>query len=120
MIKRFATLFLCMFLYGCDENAKIPLGSYGFIEEGTKFEISIGENIKIVDSKLTSRGLVIYERKELPYNVTNYNPQECHGFIYPENVLVSIYEDVDRGFVCVASIDEKVVRLSWHFGRTGP
>lgn len=117
MLKFLLVIQIALFMSACELDMMHPSEFNGNIDKGSKFGVTIGDSIEYAHNQMLADGWELRKNKTRPYVVTNDNPQECHGFIYPQQVEVRVYKDSDRGIVCIANLDDKVIRLSWHFGR---
>lgn len=112
--------FGLLVIFLSNEWNRAAWGSRGYIENGTKFGLSIGENKQKVIDYLTDKGLT--DGTTLGANYTDYNPQQCLGRIYRDEYEVQIWDDNSwrRGIICVAFLDEKLIRLNWEYGMFQP
>ena len=95
-------------------------GSEGYIENGTKFGLTIGESKPEVAIYLTSRGLI--NETTVGINETHYNPQSCYNYIHGAEYEVELWRDDSwrRGSICIAFLDGKLARVSWWYGMFQP
>jgi len=113
------TVILVMFF--TNEWNRAAFGSQGYIENGSKFGIEIGSPYLEAKQNLLVKGLVVlnisYHRK-----LSKTGAQNCHGHEYPDNVKLEAFHDDSwrRGVICIASKDNKVIRLSWHYAMFQP
>ena len=90
----------------------------GQITAGSKFGITIGDNIDTVTTKL--------KKYNIRYNEIDTkeqsHPNECHGYTYKDIDQIRIYVDYSwrRGVLCVVVKDNRVVALSWFFQLGSP
>jgi len=114
-------LLLFIVVFFSSEWNRAAFGSSGIIDNGSKFGIEIGSSYSEAKQHLLSQGLV-------PYDI-EYNPKvratgikQCHGRKYPDNVFLQAFDDDSwrRGIICVASKNDKVIKISWHYGMLQP
>ncbi len=114
-------LIVCVAIFFSSEWNRAAFGSRGFEDNGSKFGIEIGSQYSEAEQHLLSKGLVPYD---LEYNpkVSKAGIKKCHGHEYPDDVYLQAFDDDSwrRGIICVASKDNKVIRLSWHYGMFQP
>jgi len=99
-------LFVGLFL--SNERNRAAFGSTGNIEVGKKFGVAVGDIREDAILHLKKLGL---ETAIFP------NRQSCLGIIYDEDIRINILQDNSwrQGTVCIASKNEIVISLSWHY-----
>lgn len=107
------------FFVGNEWN-RAAFGSRGFIEVGSKFQMSIGEEKQNTIKRLIDREFV--NISTLGLNDSHHNPQFCHGHTFSKDHDVQLWSDRSwrRGIICLAFKNEKLVRMSWHYGMFQP
>lgn len=103
-----------------NEWNRAALGSEGYIEKGTKFGLTIGDRKQEITEHLVTRGLV--DESTSGANETGYNSQSCLLHIYPSKYEVQVWGDDSwrRGTICIAFLDGKLARMSWHYNMLQP
>jgi hypothetical protein len=110
---------LIVVFFSSDWN-RAAFGSKGYIEQGEKFGLTIGDSKQEVIEYLVAKGLLDVTKIEI--RLTGHNPQRCHGHIYGDEYIVQVWSDSSwrRGIICAAFIDGKLVHLSWLYSMLQP
>jgi len=99
-----------------------PISSKGFIDEGSKFGISINDKRDNVETQLTNSKFVPSEPSEILWNNRKTN-QHCFSKILAENLEIVIYTDtrpLARGSICIAYQNKKVSEIHWWYDNFAP
>jgi hypothetical protein len=94
-----------------EDNASALRSSAGFIERGSKFDVSVGDHIGTVGRTIGKHHFQLWERPDL---------QSCLTHAYPWTQAVNVYSDDTwrRGTACVAfDRRTRLVRsIEWAYG----
>ncbi len=116
MITFFCLVLAAIFFFN-EWNRAGLLSSSGWIDVGKKFEIEIGSSPEAARTILISKGL-----EELDVSINRRSSktgsQNCHGQEYPDHIRLDGFIDKSgrRGIICIASDENKIIAISWHYG----
>jgi len=93
-----------------EDNANALASSAGFIREGSKFGIRVGDHISAADWNARQHHFQLYSRDDL---------QTCLSQEYPATEAIVVYKDDSwrRGTVCVAfnRRSGKIAAVEWSY-----
>lgn len=106
-VRASVALGLAAVLGGCSYQ---PVG---YTETGTKFGVSVGDNIDAVKQSLSRRGLA---------DDGAMQGGSCHDKTYPPSITIHRFYDESwrRGIICVGEVRGKVVSLQWYYNMFTP
>lgn len=102
------------FLKADEFNRAGMLSSEGYIESGSKFDVTIGMPRDAAARRLSDRGLEEVEQLTAD--------QSCHGRSYGADRQVELWYDRSwrRGTICLSSTGNRVASLSWIYDWSAP
>lgn len=117
-------IFFCAcfaYIFSSDRNRSAIFGARDYIEKGSKFGVGIGDDRELAVSQLISLGLKKGDNSYTRQYSEN-GLRTCHGKEFSNEHTIDFYLDRSwrRGNICLASLDGKVVHVSWNYGMFQP